>query len=106
MAVALHEAGAFAWPTFQAALIARIGAWEAAHPDGGGYSYYSTGSPRWRTCSARTEPSRAADVDARAEALAGRPAGLRPQLRRHRQATGTGTATDGQTGTAGASSSA
>jgi nitrile hydratase accessory protein len=40
MAVALHDTGAFAWPTFQAALIARIGAWEAAHPDGGDYRYY------------------------------------------------------------------
>jgi nitrile hydratase accessory protein len=40
MAVSLHDAGAFAWPAFQAALIARIGVWEAAHPDGEGRSYY------------------------------------------------------------------
>jgi nitrile hydratase accessory protein len=40
MAVSLHDAGAFAWPVFQAALIARIGAWEARHPDGEGRSYY------------------------------------------------------------------
>jgi nitrile hydratase accessory protein len=39
MAVALHEAGTFAWPDFQRALIARITAWEAA-PEGG-WSYYT-----------------------------------------------------------------
>ncbi|GAB3984035.1 hypothetical protein GCM10029978_092470 [Actinoallomurus acanthiterrae] len=29
MAVSLYEAGAFSWPEFQAALVARIAAWEA-----------------------------------------------------------------------------
>ena len=40
IAVSLHDTGAFAWPTFQAALIARIAAWEAGHPDGECWSYY------------------------------------------------------------------
>lgn len=40
MAVSLHDAGAFTWPAFQAALISRIGAWESGHPDGGSWSYY------------------------------------------------------------------
>jgi nitrile hydratase accessory protein len=40
MAVALYESGVFGWAQFQAALIARIGAWEADHPQGEGWSYY------------------------------------------------------------------
>ena len=38
--VTLYEAGAFEWAAFQSALIARIGEWERAHPDGCGYNYY------------------------------------------------------------------
>jgi nitrile hydratase accessory protein len=30
MAASLHEAGAFTWPEFQAALVARITAWQSA----------------------------------------------------------------------------
>lgn len=41
MAVTLHDAGLFAWPQFQAALIARIAAWEDDHPEGECYSYYA-----------------------------------------------------------------
>ena len=41
MAVSLHDAGLFAWPQFQAALIARIAAWENPHPEGECYSYYT-----------------------------------------------------------------
>lgn len=40
MAVALHEAGAFTWPQFQAALIARIAAWENAPGQDRPWSYY------------------------------------------------------------------
>ena len=40
MAVTLYEAGAFTWPQFQAALIARIAAWEASAPQGEPYNYY------------------------------------------------------------------
>jgi nitrile hydratase accessory protein len=40
MAVSLYDSGAFEWPRFQAALIARIAAWEAGHPDGECWSYY------------------------------------------------------------------
>jgi len=40
MAVSLHDSGAFEWPTFQAALIARIAAWENGHPDSECWSYY------------------------------------------------------------------
>ncbi|GEL26641.1 hypothetical protein PSU4_55950 [Pseudonocardia sulfidoxydans NBRC 16205] len=41
MAVSLHDAGLFAWPQFQAALIARIAAWQDQHPEGECYSYYT-----------------------------------------------------------------
>jgi nitrile hydratase accessory protein len=40
MAVTLHEAGAFTWPRFQAALIARISAWENAPDQDRPWSYY------------------------------------------------------------------
>jgi nitrile hydratase accessory protein len=40
MAVTLSEAGAFTWPEFQAALVARIGAWQAAPTQGEPWNYY------------------------------------------------------------------
>lgn len=43
MVVALHQSGLFEWETFRKELICEIGAWDKAHPDGEGYSYYE----RW-----------------------------------------------------------
>ena len=40
MAVSLYEAGAFSWPEFQAALVARIAAWETAAAPEELYNYY------------------------------------------------------------------
>ena len=40
MTVSLYEAGAFTWPRFQAALVARIAAWEAGAAPGEPYNYY------------------------------------------------------------------
>jgi nitrile hydratase accessory protein len=40
MAVALHEAGAFTWPQFQAALIGRIAAWESEPGPDKRWNYY------------------------------------------------------------------
>lgn len=40
MAVSLHEAGALSWPAFQAALIARIGAWETESTPDEPWNYY------------------------------------------------------------------
>ncbi|MBP8533642.1 nitrile hydratase accessory protein [Streptomyces sp. MK37H] len=40
MAVGLYEAGAFTWPRFQAALIARIAAWETALTQDEPHHYY------------------------------------------------------------------
>ncbi|MFC7642380.1 nitrile hydratase accessory protein [Streptosporangium lutulentum] len=50
MAVALHEAGVFTWPRFQAALIARIAAWESAPPRARAGTTTGTGWAHWRTC--------------------------------------------------------
>ena len=75
MAVALHDAGAFPWEVFQAALVARIGAWEAAHPGGEGASYYH----RWLEALEDVLAARGvvapAETTTRAEHLAHRPAG-------------------------------
>ncbi|GAA2851370.1 hypothetical protein GCM10010472_05550 [Pseudonocardia halophobica] len=68
MAVALYEAGAFAWPDFQQALITRIAAWEAA-PEGG-WSYYTHWLGALEDVLALSD-----DVGARAAALAGRAPG-------------------------------
>ncbi|WP_328733270.1 nitrile hydratase accessory protein [Streptomyces caniferus] len=40
MAVSPYEAGTFTWTQFQAALIARIAAWETAHDQDEPYDYY------------------------------------------------------------------
>lgn len=40
LAVAVHEAGKYRWPQFQAALIDSINAWETQHPDHASWSYY------------------------------------------------------------------
>ena len=40
MAVALFEQGLFAWSDFQAALIRRVGAWDAQARGGAAYPYY------------------------------------------------------------------
>jgi nitrile hydratase accessory protein len=73
MAVSLHEAGAFEWATFQAALIARIASWEAA-PEGG-WSYYAHWLGALEDVLAGDGTVAAGELDARAAALAARPAG-------------------------------
>jgi nitrile hydratase accessory protein len=75
MAVALHDTGAFEWPTFQAALIARIKAWEVAHPDGGDYRYYRHWLDALEDVLAADGTVVRTEVDALAAALAARPAG-------------------------------
>ena len=40
LALALTDAGLIDWEDFRQALIGEIGAWEAAHPTGAGWSYY------------------------------------------------------------------
>jgi nitrile hydratase accessory protein len=72
MAVSLHDSGAFAWPDFQAALIARIGAWESAHPDGAGWNYYEHWLGALEDVLASGGTVSASETAARAEQLAGR----------------------------------
>ena len=73
MAVALHEAGEFAWSRFQAALVARITHWEAEPT--GPWTYYD----HWLHAledvldASGTLPHE--DVAGRASALVGRPHG-------------------------------
>jgi nitrile hydratase accessory protein len=73
VAVALFEDGVFTWPDFQAALVARIDAWEAdpVHCD---WSYYQHWLGALEDVVAG-EVVQADEVTARAQELAVRPAG-------------------------------
>jgi nitrile hydratase accessory protein len=75
VALALHDAGRIGWEDFRQALIAEIGAWEAAHPSRDGWSYYEC----WLRSLERVVSGQglvgADDLRARAALLAGRPAG-------------------------------
>jgi len=75
MAVALHDSGAFAWEQFQAALIARIKAWEDDHAPGECYSYYSCWLGALEDVLAGDGTVFADEIVARARELAARPAG-------------------------------
>jgi nitrile hydratase accessory protein len=74
MAVTLYDAGAFTWPEFQAALIARIGAWEA-NPGDESWSYYQHWLGALEDVLASDGTVRSEEVTDRAEALTHRPAG-------------------------------
>jgi nitrile hydratase accessory protein len=74
MAVTLHEAGAFAWPQFQAALIARIASWEAAAAQGESYDYYRLWLAALEDVLVGLCAVSSDEVTARAQALARRPA--------------------------------
>ena len=71
MAVTLYEAGTFTWPRFQAALIARIAAWEAGAAPGEPYNYYRL----WLAALEDVLPVSDDEITARARALAHRPQG-------------------------------
>jgi nitrile hydratase accessory protein len=73
MAVTLYEAGVFTWPQFQAALIARIAAWEDAPTDG--WNYYQHWLGALEDVLAGGGTVFADEVTARAETLAQRPTG-------------------------------
>jgi nitrile hydratase accessory protein len=75
MAVALYEAGVFAWPQFQAALIARIARWEAVSTGGAQWNYYQHWLGALEDVLVGCGVVLADDVTARAQALAQRPAG-------------------------------
>jgi nitrile hydratase accessory protein len=75
MAVTLHDTGAFAWPLFQTALIARIAAWETSHPTGEYWNYYQHSLGALEDVLATDSTVSADEITARAAALADRPAG-------------------------------
>lgn len=72
MAVTLYDAGAFTWPEFQAALIARIAAWEA-NPGGRPWSYYEHWLGALEDVLAQQGTVAAGEVAERAQSLAHRP---------------------------------
>ncbi|MBM4385343.1 MAG: nitrile hydratase accessory protein [Deltaproteobacteria bacterium] len=76
LTMSLHEAGAFAWSEFQAALIASIAAWERSHGTSGeGYRYWE----RWLEAFEELAEAKgllAHDaIEERTRALAARPPG-------------------------------
>jgi nitrile hydratase accessory protein len=75
LAVTLYEAGAFAWPQFQAALIARIAEWERRPDQKERWSYYQHWLDALEDVLVRQGTVSTEDVDARANILAHRPRG-------------------------------
>jgi nitrile hydratase accessory protein len=73
--MALHEAGHFEWEDFRQQLIAAIGRWEAAHPDGDGYCYYEQWLTALQGVLEASELVPGAELRARTAAFAARPAG-------------------------------
>ncbi|MFJ3306369.1 nitrile hydratase accessory protein [Streptomyces sp. NPDC086549] len=75
MAVTLYEAGAFTWPQFQAALIARIVAQEAAAAQDEPYDYYRLWLDALEDVLVGQGTVSPDEVTTRAQALADRPPG-------------------------------
>jgi nitrile hydratase accessory protein len=73
--MALVEAERFSWSEFQQRLIASVGRWEADHPDGEGYRYYERWAEALESLLADLGIVAIETTDARALALAARPAG-------------------------------
>ncbi|MGW4566306.1 nitrile hydratase accessory protein [Streptomyces sp. NPDC004561] len=75
MAVTLYEAGAFTWSEFQAALIARIAAWEASAKQDEPYKYYQLWLAALEDVLAGLCTVSRHEVTTRAQSLAERPPG-------------------------------
>jgi nitrile hydratase accessory protein len=75
MAVSLYQAGAFTWPEFQAALIARIEGWETAPARDEPWNYYRLWLAALEDVLVGLGAVSAGEVAARAQALAQRPSG-------------------------------
>jgi nitrile hydratase accessory protein len=75
MAVSLHGAGAFTWPQFQAALAARIGAWESAAAHDQPWNYYQLWLAALEDLLVDLRAVSADEITGRAQALAQRPPG-------------------------------
>ncbi|MEV6026398.1 nitrile hydratase accessory protein [Streptomyces sp. NPDC052036] len=75
MAVTLYDAGAFTWPEFQAALIARIAAWEASAAPKEPYPYYRLWLAALEEVLADVCAVSTDEITTRAQTLAQRPPG-------------------------------
>jgi nitrile hydratase accessory protein len=75
MAVSLHEAGAFTWPEFQAALVARIAAWQSAPAQDEPWNYYQLWLAALEDVLASLRAVSTGEITARARTLAQRPSG-------------------------------
>jgi nitrile hydratase accessory protein len=75
MAVTLYEAGVFTWPRFQAALIARIAAWETTPAQDARWNYYQHWLGALEDVLVGEGAVSADEVIARARTLARRPPG-------------------------------
>ena len=75
MAATLVDAGAFTWDEFREHLVARIGAWEAAHATDDPFSYYRCWLEALEALLVGSGTLGVADVDDRSVRLADRPAG-------------------------------
>ncbi|MFE5406240.1 nitrile hydratase accessory protein [Streptomyces sp. NPDC056580] len=75
VAVSLYEAGTFTWPEFQAALIARIAAWEAEAAQDEPYNYYRLWLAALEDVLAGLSAVSTDEVTTRAQTLAQRPKG-------------------------------
>ena len=75
LAVTLYEAGAFVWPQFQAALIARIAEWERRPDQKERWSYYQHWLDALEDVLVRQGTLSTEEVDARANTLVHRPRG-------------------------------
>jgi nitrile hydratase accessory protein len=73
--LALHDAGCFEWPEFQQRLIAAVGRWEAGAREGEAYRYYERWAEALESLLEERGIMSVDAVDARAGALAARPAG-------------------------------
>jgi nitrile hydratase accessory protein len=73
--MALVDADRFSWSEFQQRLIAAVGRWEADHPDGEGYRYYERWAEALESLLDDLGIVPVGTTDARALALAARPAG-------------------------------
>lgn len=75
MAVSLSKAGAFAWPVFQAALIARIGAWQTTSARDEPYDYYQLWLAALEDVLVSVGAVSTDEITGRVQALAQRPQG-------------------------------
>lgn len=75
LALALHDAGRIDWEDFRHSLIGVIDEWQAAHPDGEGWSYYECWLRSLELVVSSTGLVGADDLHARLDALASRPPG-------------------------------